>query len=131
MRFPNLRYGNPNEFRHYAQFIPLKQLARQLRRSERTIRNWLTEREKLPWWVPEILRLQHMEHAERMRQMNTQPVRLRLGLVSGDVIAFPQSGRVKPLDAEPLAGADDGAIARGDRTAQHAGDVEKYRVVAG
>ncbi len=32
MRYPNLRYGNPTELRHYAQSVPVKDLARQLRR---------------------------------------------------------------------------------------------------
>lgn len=39
MRFPNLRYGNPTEFAHYAMGIPLKDLARTLRRDERTVRD--------------------------------------------------------------------------------------------
>lgn len=88
MRFPNLRYGNPNELRHYAQFIPLTDLAKRLRRDERTVRDWMAGKTKVPWWVPEILRLQNMEHAERMRQMGFEPVRKQLGLVTGDVITF-------------------------------------------
>ena len=103
MRYLNLRYGNPAEFRHYAQFIPLKDLARRLRRTERTVQNWLTEREKLPWWVPEILRLQHMEHVERLRQMNVQPVRLVLGVVStaGTVYTLPNRP-AKSIGHQPL-----------------------------
>jgi hypothetical protein len=93
MRYPNLRYGNPTELRHYAQFIPIKELARRLRRDQRTVRNWLTEREKLPWWVPEILRLQKNEHDDMLRQMNMQPRQLRLGLVAGNVIEFPALGQ--------------------------------------
>ena len=85
MRFPNLRYGNPNEFVYYASFIPTKErvqrLARQLRRSDRTIRDWLSGEKRIPWWVPEIMRLQYMEHCERMRQMNMKQPR-RLGVVS-------------------------------------------------
>ena len=58
MRYPNLRYGNPNELAYYIQFNTIKDIAKRLRRSERTLHNWLTYREKMPWWVPEILRLQ-------------------------------------------------------------------------
>jgi hypothetical protein len=98
VRYPNLRYGNPNELRHYAQFIQIKDLAKRLRRDERTVRNWLTEREKLPWWVPEIIRLQKMEHDEMLRQMNMKPQPLMLGLVtrSATVYQFPMADPAKP-----------------------------------
>lgn len=62
MHYPNLRYGNPAEFRYYASFLSdekrLQVLSRRLWRDERTIRDWLSGRKKLPWWVPEIMRLQ-------------------------------------------------------------------------
>lgn len=60
--------------------------------------------------------------------MGFRKVRAKLGLVTGDVIEFPSS-RVKPLDAKPLARADDGAVLGGDRTAEHLGGMEKRRVV--
>ncbi|TCW87425.1 hypothetical protein C5O80_05825 [Burkholderia sp. SRS-46] len=69
MKFPNLRYGNPAEFRHYASGRTLKQLARALRRSERCIHDWLTGRARLPFWVPELLRLREFEHWHRVREM--------------------------------------------------------------
>ena len=81
VRFPNLRYGNPEEFRFYAQGLSLKELSRRLRRDERTIRDYLSGTKRVPWWVPEVMRLQHMEHAERMRQMGMRPVMRRLGLL--------------------------------------------------
>lgn len=70
MRYPNLRYGNPNEFAYYVQGVPVKDVARRLRRSERSVKNWLDGKEKVPWWIPELLRLQRLEHAHIMRQMN-------------------------------------------------------------
>lgn len=94
MRYPNLRYGNPNEFAYYVQGLPVKDVAKRLRRSERSIRNWLTGKEKMPWWIPELLRLQRMERNEQLRQMNMSPVRHRLGFVDADVIEFPV---VKPI----------------------------------
>lgn len=69
MRFPNLRYGNPTEFAYYAMGRPLPELARALRRDERTIRDWLSGRAKVPWWVPEIMRLRKLEADVRHRQM--------------------------------------------------------------
>jgi len=61
MHYPNLRYGNPTEFRAYVRGIPLKDLAKQLKRSERTVSDWLNEVKRIPYWVPELLRLRHAE----------------------------------------------------------------------
>ncbi|SFD39769.1 hypothetical protein SAMN05216204_1247 [Massilia yuzhufengensis] len=69
MRYPNLRYGNPAEFTFYALGVPLPVLARRLRRDERTVRDWLWCRSRVPWWVPELLRLQHLEAELRHRHM--------------------------------------------------------------
>jgi len=69
MRFPNLRYGNPTEFAYYAMGRTHAELARALRRDERTIRDWLSGRAKVPWWVPEIMRLKRIEADLRHRQM--------------------------------------------------------------
>jgi hypothetical protein len=88
MQYPNLRYGNPNELRFYAQHIPIKELAKRLRRSERSVRDWLSEAERVPWWVPEILRLQHMEHCAMMRQMGMKPIMKKFGIVGATVIQF-------------------------------------------
>lgn len=89
MRYPNLRYGNPNQLAFYAQGIPVKDLAKRLRRSERSVKDWLDGKKKVPWWVPEIVRFQHIEHYERLRQMGMTSQRGKLGLVSADVIDFP------------------------------------------
>ncbi|WP_124524414.1 hypothetical protein [Burkholderia sp. Bp8989] len=69
MRYPNLRYGKPAELQHYAAGRTLAQLARELRRSERCVRDWLAGRERLPFWVPELLRLRQFEHWQRVREM--------------------------------------------------------------
>jgi len=86
MRFPNLRYGNPTEFAHYALGIPLADLARTLRRDERTVRDWLSAKQRVPWWVPEYMRLRQMEQADIRRQMNMTALGPRLGIVRGNVI---------------------------------------------
>lgn len=88
MRYPNLRYGNSSELRFYAAGIPLKDLARQLRRSERTVSDWLNECQKIPFWVPELLRLRNEERANQLRRMGVAINARRSGVVSGDVIPF-------------------------------------------
>jgi hypothetical protein len=69
MRFPNQRYAHPNELEYHARGLPIKELAKRLRRSEKSVTAWLNGGRKLPYWVPELIRLQGMEHRERMRQM--------------------------------------------------------------
>jgi hypothetical protein len=93
VRYPNLRYGNPTEMAYYAMGVPLPILARRLRRDERTVRDWLAGRTRVPWWVPEILRLKHMEADLRHRQMGFGALAPRLGVVSADVIALPTAGK--------------------------------------
>lgn len=88
MRFPNLRYGNPTEFAYYALGRTHAELARALRRDERTIRDWLSGRARVPWWVPEILRLKRLEADLMYRQMfwasDEKPRVARLGVVAAD-----------------------------------------------
>lgn len=103
MRYPNLRYGNPTEFQFYVQGVPIKDIAKKLRRSERSVKDWLEGKKKVPWWVPEVLRLQHGEHQERLRQMGITGYRGRLGLVSAAVIAFPARPEIQD---EPAAITD-------------------------
>ncbi|AIY41700.1 hypothetical protein LT85_2542 [Collimonas arenae] len=99
MLYPNKRYGNPEELKYWAMGIPLNQLAHRLRRSERCIKDWLTGREKIPFWVPELLRLQNMEHEHIMWQMGIAPLRKKLGLVdNGQIILLPA---LKPKSTAP------------------------------
>lgn len=113
MRYPNLRYGNPAEFQHYAMPYTLNQLSRILRRDERTVRDWLSARTRLPWWVPEIMRLKHMEATSINRQMNLTPMRAKLGIVTGEVIKLapvaqtktPQITDLRRHDFEPIVSA--------------------------
>lgn len=96
MRYPNLRYGNPTEMAYYEMVRPLTDLARSLRRDERTVRDWLNGRTRVPWWVPEILRLRRMELDLRMRQMGMGALLARLGVVGADVITLAQPEKEKP-----------------------------------
>lgn len=70
MKYPNQRYGNPEALRHWMlHFGGITGTAKYLKRTTRTLANWLSYRERMPWWVPEILRLKAFEHAEQMRHM--------------------------------------------------------------
>lgn len=100
MKYPNLRYGNPNEMAYYARGIPIKVLAKRLRRSERSVRDWLAGRTKVPWWIPELMRLQRMEAVERHRQMGMGNLAPKLGLVHGDVIQLHQAKTAPALDTQ-------------------------------
>lgn len=87
MRYPNLRYGNPTELNYYALGVPLAVLARRLRRDKRTVHDWMTGKARVPWWVPEILRLQQMESREMMRQhmqyvVHREPIGRKLAVVT-------------------------------------------------
>jgi len=93
VRYPNLRYGNPTEMAYYAMGKTPRDLARSLRRDERTVKDWLSGKTKVPWWVPEILRLKRMEADLRHRQMGMGPLYAKLGIVSADVIALPTPKR--------------------------------------
>lgn len=97
MRYPNTRYGNPEELRYYTQGMPIKHIARQLKRSERSIKDWLSGTKKIPFWVPELLRLRHMESDLRMRQMGFGDYKLKFGVVTGDVIDFESKRDAKDV----------------------------------
>ena len=104
MRYPNRRYGNPAEMAYYTMGVPTNVIARRMRRDERTIRDWLSGRTKVPWWVPEILRLQHMENDLRSRQMGMGALAPRLGVVSADVVTLaPRRDEKKPQVSPGLA----------------------------
>jgi len=88
MKYPNLRYGSPDELRYYATGIPLADLARQLRRDERTVRDWLNSRRRVPFWVPELLRLRNEERTSQLRRMGISRGLHRIGLTNGKVITL-------------------------------------------
>lgn len=98
MRYPTIRYGNPNEMQYYAQGIPIKDLCRRLRRSEKSVTSWLNGTRRVPFWVPELLRLQLMEHEMKLQQMGIYDYKRRIGTVSGDVIQFEAQ---KPIEHIP------------------------------
>lgn len=115
MRYPNLRYGNPTELNYYAMsYTDVKTLARNLRRDERTVKDWLSGRQRVPWWVPEILRLQRMESADIMRQhtqhiTGRQAPRQPLGVVTHEgqlELRRPDVQKPQPITALRLEDFD-------------------------
>jgi hypothetical protein len=115
VRYPNLRYGNPTEFAYYVMTYAggAAAVARMLRRDERTVRDWLSGRQRLPWWVPEIMRLQRLESASIQRQMfiniTTKPATARLGVVThaGQLeLRRPDEKKPRPVTALRLSDFD-------------------------
>ena len=103
MRYPNKRYGNPTAMAYYAMWYGnVENLAKALKRSERTVRDWLSGAAKVPWWVPEIMRLQKLEHDNTVRQITGRQIGARLGVVeAGAVIDAGLRFRPAPLDVAP------------------------------
>jgi hypothetical protein len=102
LRYPNRRYGNPTAMAHYAMWYgSTAELAKALRRSERSVNDWLSGRAKVPWWVPEIMRLQQLEHNHMAYQITGRQQLARLGIVqSGQVVDAGQRFS-RPVDLAP------------------------------
>jgi transposase len=101
MRYPNRRYGNPTAMAHYALWYgSIPELAKALKRSERSVRDWLSGAAKVPWWVPEIMRLQKMEHDAMVYQMTGRQVSARLGVVSESTV-IDAGARFRPEQPSP------------------------------
>ena len=88
MKHPNSRYGNPLEMAFYRRGLSDEELAHYLHRSTKTIERWRTGREKIPFWVPELLRLREFEYQQRMHQMGIVKEKSRLGLMKDNVLTF-------------------------------------------
>lgn len=95
MRYPNQRYGSHEHFQHYAAGWKIDALAKHLKRDKRTVKDWLSGTKKLPWWVPEIMRLERYEKFHQMQQMGINPALAKLGIVRGDVLAFPDIHQIR------------------------------------
>jgi hypothetical protein len=66
------------------------------------VKNWVDGKSKIPWWVPELMRLRDMEARERHRQMGFTSFPNRLGYVSGDVLQFPTKKDSKNENQAPI-----------------------------
>jgi hypothetical protein len=102
MRYPNRRYGNPTEMNHYALWYGSPaELAKALKRSERSVRDWLSGKQRVPWWVPELMRLKKMEHDNMVYQMTGRQLGARLGLASATGEIVDAGARFRPQLASP------------------------------
>jgi hypothetical protein len=104
MRYPNRRYADKEDLIYYAENWTIPALAKHLKRDQKTIRNWISGAQKVPWWVPEILRLERYEKHHQLRQMNINIPLARLGIICGEVLEFPNvlemRERLRQRDAE-------------------------------
>lgn len=101
---PQQQHANPLEFAHWARGIPPEYLARHLRCTPATARAWQSGKRPAPWWAVHVLRLDKIERDEMARQMGYAHLLPKLGIVSGDVIAFrPRRPQPKPAPAQPAS----------------------------
>ena len=75
--------------RFYSQGRSIQELSKILKRDEKTIKGWLDYKNKMPWWVPEILRLYQMEQADIRRQIFQSKQYAKLGIVKDNMLLFP------------------------------------------
>jgi len=99
---PNFRYGHQDELEFWMQGHSVKDIAKRLKRSERTVHDWLHGKRKVPWWVPEILRLQHYEYQDRLRQMGFEPLKTRLAIATVVILTFPTPASPANAPITPL-----------------------------
>lgn len=104
MRYPNRRYGNPTAMQHYAIWYgSTAELAKALKRSERSVKDWLSGKQRVPWWVPEIMRLQKLEHDHVVLQMTGRHNLARLGIVQDSVVLDAGQRFRRPSDPVDLS----------------------------
>ena len=70
MRVPNLHYDYPTEFAYRARATRRPSSRASCAATNVTVKDWLTGRTKVPWWVPEILRLKQFEAQTRNKPAN-------------------------------------------------------------
>ncbi|MFA9273415.1 MAG: hypothetical protein ACEQSE_00955 [Candidatus Aquirickettsiella gammari] len=99
MKYPHQRYADHTHFQHYAAGWSNKALAKHLKRSERTIKDWLSGAQKVPFWVPELLRLERYEKHHQLNSMGINQKLAKLGMVHGHVINFP-TAKAQPFNPE-------------------------------
>jgi predicted transcriptional regulator len=83
---------------YYTQGRTIQSIARELRRTERSVRDWLSGRQRVPWWVPELLRLRALEHNLRLQEMGVGRLSPRLHAIDG---AVRELHVVPPRTVEP------------------------------
>ena len=96
---------------HYALWYgSIPELAKALKRSERSVKDWLSGAAKVPWWVPEIMRLQKLEHDAMVRQMTGRQVAARLGVASTTGTIIDAGQRFRPIPTLPDIASPDVAL---------------------
>jgi len=90
MKYPNQRYGNPQEFIFYCRGKPIEIIAKRLKRSTKTIERYISGKTKIPWWINEYLRMADAEQNLRLQYMTNNKVLSKLGVVRGELIEFKQ-----------------------------------------
>lgn len=87
MKSPTRRYGNPEEFRYYTQGMTIPEIAQALYRDERSVRDWLSGARKMPFWVPELLRLRSEALFAQLHRDGIRVSRAALQTVGAPVVS--------------------------------------------
>lgn len=98
MRHITTRYGSTEAFNHYAMGMgTVAELARFLKRDQRTVRDWLSGRQAVPWWTPELLRLHWVEKNLQARQMGLGWPRAQLVAIGAATQPAERPSAARPL----------------------------------
>ena len=68
------RWGNANEFRYYCRGLPTRTIATIVRRTERTVRDWISGNRPTPAWAVELVRLRELERQHVLQQITGRQI---------------------------------------------------------
>ncbi len=94
---PESTLRHPTVMQHYALWYgTVPALTKALNRSERSVKDWLAGKSKVPRWAPEIMRLQKMENDAMVYRMTGRSVTTRLNIAGPAGELIDAGARFKP-----------------------------------
>jgi hypothetical protein len=101
MKSKTKRWARPIEFeQRQPPGYPSEQLARILKRTPRTVRDWQLGNRPIPAWAPELLRLRHVEGQQTARQLEIMKLSAqRQKIAPTDP---PRSNFLRSIELRPL-----------------------------
>ena len=84
MQDPSKRWANPAEFDYWAKVYTVKVLSKKLKRTPRTIRDWLRGARPIPAWTVAVLRLSELDAEAYRRSLYPMHKRRQLPLTLPD-----------------------------------------------
>lgn len=80
MQDPSKRWANPAEFDYWAKVYTVKILSKKLKRTPRTIRDWLRGARPIPAWTVAVLRLSELDAEAYRRSLRPMHKRQQIPL---------------------------------------------------